>query len=109
MPKDFLDAADEPTQDSDNLPAVTFPDPADISMQDMKESPYKLIETDLNTANAALKMVHQGWATVDNLPKLSRMIDNTIKATKHRRDVLGVPYGYQAKTGQKSDVLEPLD
>lgn len=87
------------------LVVIDIPEITDITSQ---SKPADLVNDDLRQANVQLKIIREGWGYVKSIADLSRMVDATIKGCKHRRDVLGAPYGYQPKD-PKRDVFEPLD
>lgn len=68
-----------------------------------------IIKADLPTANAIMDAVHLCWGSVKSIGGVQRLIKMTIEATKHRRDVLGLPYGSKAKDEGKSGMVYPLD
>lgn len=103
MNEDMLDSLQSNPLD------IEIPEPTDIQLVPDKEKVTRqIIQDDLILANAQLKAVHAGWGYVDNISKLSRMVDATIKAVIHRRAVLGIPYGYQPQNS-KGTILEPLE
>jgi len=69
----------------------------------------EVAKNDIEIATMQLQGLMAGWAMPGlTVGRMTRLIDATIKAVKHRRDVLGMPYGYIDQNTKRVS-FEPLD
>ena len=88
----------EQKQEDENLPIVAIKALPVASQEVTLDSTIEEIQKqDLVVANAMLSAVHDCWKHVKSLNALTRMVDTTIKATAHRRAVIGKPYGAKSE------------
>lgn len=88
------------------LPEISIPAATPLEPADGEEQAKK---ADLPIANTMLEVVHVCWGEVKSIAGVQRLLKMTIEATKHRRDVLGIPYGSRADSNTKSGMVYPLD
>lgn len=68
----------------------------------------EIVKEDLSIATMQLQGLMAVWAMPGlTVGRMLRLIDGTIKAVKHRRDILGMPYGHIDK-GPKGISFEPI-
>lgn len=84
---------------------VTIPDYKHI---DSNSTEADVVKADLELANVPMQMLHAAWGQVKTIGGICKLIDATMKATKHRRDVLKMQYGSK-DSGAKRDIVYPLD
>lgn len=94
------------TEDGDdNLPA---PPPIPFHEVLINEAETSVTEADLKVANFQLNFINNAWQHVHSITALSKMVDTTIKATIHRRNLLKMSYGAETNRS-KGNVFDPLD
>ncbi len=49
------------------------------------------------------------WPQVKSITSVCKLIDASIKAVKHQRDLLCLPYGYRGEATRKDIVFPPID
>lgn len=64
----------------------------------------KVTEADLVLANMQLNFLAECWLQVKSIGGVCKLIDATIKATKHRRDILKLPYGAPSKVSKTFEI-----
>lgn len=96
-------------QDEDLLPTLVDQAPLVTSTDIARTDPEsKITDADLSLANNQLQFIAAAWSQVQTIGGICRLVDATIKATKHRRDILELPYGPRNK-GEKDRTVFPLD
>jgi hypothetical protein len=63
----------------------------------------------LQMSNLELQMIYHALPQVKSLANLTKLIDTSMKAVKHQRDLLCLPYGYTGKAERKDVVFPPVD
>jgi hypothetical protein len=93
-----------PSEDKENLPC-----PPRIPFHEVliNEAETSVTEADLKVANFQLNFINEAWQHVHSISALSKMVDTTIKATIHRRNLLKMSYGAETNRS-KGNVFEPL-
>ncbi len=89
----------------DHLPC---PPPIPFHEVLINEAETSVTEADLKVANFQLQFINAAWPHVHSISALSKMVDTTIKATIHRRNLLKMSYGAENK-GPRHNTFEPLD
>jgi hypothetical protein len=54
-------------------------------------------------------MLYNLWPKVNSIAGVCKMVDASIKAIKHQRDLLCLPYGYRGEATRKDIVFPPID
>lgn len=90
----------------DEIPPLELNEPLDLHDTASQEEAAR---ADLPLANSMLKALYIGWGQVRTITSMCKLVDATIKATKHRRDVLRIPYGAEGKDSGSRTIAYPLD
>lgn len=63
----------------------------------------------LQLSNVELQVIHALWPQVKSIAGVTRLIETSIKAVKHQRDLMCLPYGYKGEATRKDVIFPPLD
>lgn len=99
-PTDFTDTSDIllPTIQIPPLPAV-----------DSQMSDAEVNRLHLQMSNLEINVIYSMWPQVKSIAGVTRLIDASIKAVKHQRDIMCLPYGYKGESTRKDVVFAPID
>lgn len=61
----------------------------------------------LQMSNLEIQMIYHALPQVKSLANLTKLIDTSMKAVKHQRDLMCLPYGYQG-AAQRKDISFPV-
>ncbi len=94
-----------PQEEQESLPA-----PPAITFHEVliNEAESSVTKADLEVANYQLNFINNAWQHVHSITALSKMVDTTIKATIHRRNLLKMSYGAESNRTRQG-TFEPLD
>lgn len=102
-----------------------MPEEDDITLPTIQPQPLPLIpplppvtsnmpDTEINKmhlqmSNLELNVIYQMWPQVKTIAGVTRLIEASIKAVKHQRDLLCLPYGHSGKATREDVVFPPID
>jgi hypothetical protein len=93
------------TSDID-LPTINVPPLPQVGEQ---MSDAEINRLHLQMSNLEINVIYQMWPQVKSIAGVTKLIDASIKAVKHQRDLLCLPYGYKGEATRKDIVFPPLD
>jgi hypothetical protein len=96
---------------NDELPDVQLPT---ISVPPLPAVGEQMSDAEINRlhlqmSNLEINVIYQMWPQVKSIAGVTRLVDASIKAVKHQRDLLCLPYGYKGESTRKDIVFPPLD
>jgi hypothetical protein len=104
---DTLDTLDNPEESPDiNLPTINVPPLCPVGEQ---MSDAEINRQHLQMSNLEIGVIYQMWPQVKSIAGVCKLIDASIKAVKHQRDLLCLPYGYKGEAQRKDIVFPPID
>ncbi len=93
-------------EDSIELPEPQLPD---LPAVDSRMSDADINNLHLQMSNLEINILYKLWPKVNSISSACKMIDASIKAVKHQRDILCLPYGHTAKATREDVVFPTLD
>lgn len=89
-----------------NLPTIVCPPLAQAGEHSSDE---EINRQHLQMSNLELNVIYAMWPQVNSITSVCKLIDASIKAVKHQRDLLCLPYGYRGEATRKDIVFPPID
>lgn len=88
------------------LPNIIVPP---LPTVDAQMSDAEINRVHLQMSNLELNVIYSMWTQVNTLAGVAKLIDTSMKAVKHQRDLLCLPYGYKGSSTRADVVFPPLD
>lgn len=94
-----------------NEDELTLPDPKlpELPAVDQRMTDAEINNLHLQMSNLEINILYKLWPQVNSISAACKMIDASIKAVKHQRDILCLPYGYSGKATREDVVFPTLD
>lgn len=103
--------SENPTTPNTETPDITLPTiivpplpPVDSRMSDAETN-----QLHLQMSNLEIQVIYSMWTQVKTISGVTKLIDASIKAVKHQRDILCLPYGYKGASTRADVVFPPID
>lgn len=88
--------------------AITLPQVAPPALLDITSqlADTEINKADLQAANLNIQLLYHALPQAKTVESLCKLIDTHIRAAKHRRDLLCLPYGFKG-AASRSDIVFP--
>lgn len=88
------------------LPAIKVPT---LPAVDAQLTDAEINKIHLQMSNLEINVIYSMWPQVRTIAGVTKLIDASIKAVKHQRDILCLPYGHKGTATRADVIFTPID